>query len=171
MNLQKLKDLIVTFERLKEVGVPDDKFDRLLAHFMYEEHKGSLRNLFLDIDDIEKEKVKEKEMLLYHGLEDAIHGLAGYSSKVNNAKELRSYDKFFSGDGSIPFMINIMKSYFPKGVSNGASENGKYLFNKFKDNLLKNKDQYLDGKSTQWAHDYGHYEYIKLVIEKKYSVR
>lgn len=172
MNIKKLEETVESIKTMAHFGASDYDLIKELVEFLYEESDGSLLNYILIIDEIKKREVKQKEQTLYGGLEDAMHNLSSYSRKLHETKqplkELRALDRFLTGevDGNIASMIRIAMAYFPKGDSNGASENGKYFFERFKETLVANKDKYLTGDSSDWAKHYGYYDYIKMVIEK-----
>jgi hypothetical protein len=62
-------------------------------------------------------------------------------------------------------LINTMKAYFPNGKSDGASNNGKWFYDKFAKLLIKNKNKYLPGgDSYNWVEMFEHEEYINLIL-------
>ena len=107
-------------------------------------------------------------MILYGGLEDAMHLASNYSASAEHPKEMKSLDKlvFDPDDGNIAFIIRIAMAYFPSGTADGASFAGEDFFNKFVALILKHQSKYLTGDSKEWAQRYDYYDYIKLVVEK-----
>lgn len=168
MNISKLKEKIEEVELLNNLGTSDEEQTMVLAKFLYEESGGNLLQLILIIDAIKKDEYKKRELLLYRGLESAMHSFSRYSQNLEENKELNTlFDLYFGKeDGNIAFLIDIAKAYFPDGTYGGCSESGVYFFNKFKELLGKNKDKYLSGDCAEWAKSFGHYDYIKMVLEK-----
>ena len=172
MNIKKLEETVESIKTMAHFGASDSDLIKELIEFLYEESGGSLLNYILIIDEIKRRESKQKEQLLYGGLEDAMNNFSSYSRKLHKAKqpirELKALDDFIIGkdNGNIAAMIRIAIAYFPKGDSDGASENGKYFFGVFKEALMSNRDKYLIGDSSDWAKHYGYYDYIKMVIER-----
>jgi hypothetical protein len=141
-----------------------------LAEYLYDESDGNLLYYLTIIDDIRKKRIQEEKNVLYNGLQDAMHFMSHMSGLIdeNRTKDLKGLNKllFDPTDGNISFLINIVKAYFPDGTYGHAAQNGVEFFNKFRALLRKHKDQYLTGDSMDWAKRYGHYDYIKLVLEK-----
>ena len=170
MNIEKLKSVVKQIELGKYVGAPNSALIKLLVEFLYDESNGQLLEYFTLIDDIRKEKLREEKMILYRGLEDAMHSMSHLSSKIEE-KDMKGLDAinkiyFHPKDGNIAFLINIAKAYFPDGTYGHAANSGVDFFNKFRALLRKHKDKYLTGDSMEWAKNFGHYDYIKLVLEK-----
>ncbi|MFA5152825.1 MAG: hypothetical protein WC554_09720 [Clostridia bacterium] len=140
-----------------------------LVKFLYDSSNGKLLEYFFIIDEIRRDELKKEKQILYGGLEDAMHNLSSYSSTLEkNPRKIKTLDKilFDESNGNIAFLIRIAKAYFPSGTYDGCSEKGIYFFNKFCKILLRHKEQYLNGESTEWAKQHDYYEYIKLVIKK-----
>lgn len=170
MNIDKLKGVVTQIAFLRDCGVPDSTLVKTLVEFLYDESNGKLLEYFTMIDDIRKEKAKEERNIIMHGLEDAMHSMSHLSSKIDtkDMKALKAINKIYfdPDDGNIAFLINIAKAYFPDGTYGHAAQSGVEFFNKFRTLLRKHKDQYLTGESMDWAKRCGHYDYIKLVLEK-----
>lgn len=170
MNIDKFKTVAEQIVFLNHTGAPDSVMLKLLVEFLYDESEGRLLEYFTMIDDIRKAKLQEEKNILYQGLQDAMHSMSHMSSLVdeNKTKELKALNKLFFDptDGNIAFLINITKAYFPDGTYGHAAQSGVDFFNKFRALLRKNKDQYLTGDSMNWAKRLGHYNYIKLVLDK-----
>jgi hypothetical protein len=160
------------YEEIPESYILDkDKLESILMERLgIYESEGRLLEYFTMIDDIRKEKLREEKMILYHGLEDAMHSMSHYADSVDEGemKELKSINKLYFDptDGNIAFLINIAKAYFPNGTYDNAAISGVNFFNRFRKLLRAHKDEYLNGKSSQWAKTQGHYDYIKLVLDK-----
>lgn len=139
-----------------------------ILKLLYDYNNGNLIPMILFIDKLQKEEQENKNRILYGGLEDAMHNFSSLSNKLENNKikdAKESFNFYLNGD-NIAMVIRIAMGYFPKGNLNGASENDKWFFNKFKNMLMLNKEKYLNGDSTDWAKQHGYYEYIKLVIDQ-----
>jgi hypothetical protein len=170
MNIDKFREITQQIEFLKLTGAPDSVMIRILVEFLYDESQGKLIEYFAMIDDIRKEKLKEEKNVLYQGLQDAMHSMSHMSDTIEEGdiKTLKTLNKLFFDptDGNIAFLINIAKAYFPDGTYEHAATSGVNFFNKFRALLRKHKDKYLTGDSKDWAIQQGHYDYIKLVLEK-----
>jgi len=169
MDIIKLKNLVNKLAFAETLGASDNELISELVEFLYDESGGNLLSYFMIIDKLNKEKVKKENMILYRGLEDAMHMSSAFSKLIeeNNIKKLKNYFEIYfePNDGNIAFIINIMKAYFPDGKSQGASSSGHYFFEKGKELILKHKDKYLNGDSSEWAKSQNHYDYIKMFIE------
>jgi hypothetical protein len=170
MNIDKLHEVVKKIEFLKYCGSSDSALIRTLVEYLYDESNGKLLEYFTMVDDIRKEQLHKEKMVLYHGLEDAMHSMSHFSSKIDEGDmvALKAVNQIYFDptDGNIAFLINIAKAYFPDGTYGHAAQSGVEFFNKFRDLLRKHKDQYLTGDSMEWAKRFGHYEYIKLVLDK-----
>lgn len=170
MNIDKLKTVVKQIELGKYTGAPDSVLIKLLVEYLYDESQGKLLEYFTMIDDIRKAKLQEEKNILYNGLQDAMHSMSHMSGLIdeNKTRDLKALNKllFDPTDGNIAFLINIAKAYFPDGTYGHASQSGVEFFNKFRKLLRANKDRYLTGDSMDWAKRNGHYDYIKLVLDK-----
>ena len=170
MNIDKFKEVVHQIELLNQIGASDSTMLKTLVEYLYDESEGRLLEYFAMIDDIRKEKLHEEKMILYRGLEDALHSMSHYSETIDkeDMTALKAVNKIYFNpkDGNIAFLINIAKAYFPDGTYGHASASGVDFFNKFRALLRKNKDKYLNGDSKDWAIDLKHYDYIKLVLDK-----
>ena len=172
MDINKFKDVAEHIVLLHRTGAPHDSLIKELIEYLYEESEGRLLQYILLIDDIKRAESQKEKEILYGGLEDAMHGMTHYSGILKESKqplkEIKNYDKFLydNSDGNIAFLIRIARAYFPDGTYGHASNNGVLFFNQFRDLLRKNKDKYIDGESTEWAKQFGYYDYIKLVLGK-----
>lgn len=170
MNIDKLKEVVAQIEFLRQCGSSDRGLIKLLVEYLYDESNGKLLDYFAMVDDIRKEELHKEKIILYHGLEDAMHSMSHLSNKIeeNDMKALKAVNNiyFHPTDGNIAFLINIAKAYFPDGTYGHAAASGVDFFNKFRVLLRKHKDQYLTGESKEWAVRLGHYDYIKMVLEK-----
>ena len=168
MDLEKLQETVDQMRVMQQFGRNDSILVRYLLEFVYNEYGGNLTQIFLSINEMEKETQKKQNQILYGGLEDAMHLVANYSGVADKPKVIKILDRlvFNSDVGNISFIIRIAMAYFPTGTSERSSLAGKEFFTKFKDLLLKHKDKYLTGDSKNWADTYGYSDYIRLVIEK-----
>jgi len=176
MNIEKFKTVAEQIVMFNHMGTPDSALIKMLVEFLYDESEGRLLEYFTMIDDIRKEKLHEEKMVLYNGLQDAMHSMSHMSDIIEEEKlvdkekmkDLKALNKLFFDptDGNISFLIHIAKAYFPDGTYGHAANSGVNFFNKFRALLRKHKDQYLNGESKDWAIRNKHYDYIKLVLEK-----
>ena len=170
MNIEKFKNVAKQIELLKYTGAPDSVMLKILVEYLYDESDGKLLEYFTMIDDIRKEKLYEEKMILYHGLEDAMCSMSHFSDLIEEGEmtKLKGINKqlFNPTNGNIAFLINIAKAYFPDGTYGHAATSAVNFFNKFRKLLRTHKDKYLNGESTDWAKRLGHYDYIKLVLDK-----
>ena len=155
----------MTYKQLKEFtdnlaahghDLPDIYIEKLLIEFLYENSKTPVMDTILMLNDMEKKELKNVSNEKWLGLADAVCYL--------------SEEEFFkSHEGThIPSLIRIIKGNFPKGLesANRSSKAGKAFFANFQKVLLKNSDEYLNGKSKDWAKRYDYYDYIKMVVEQ-----
>jgi hypothetical protein len=148
----------------------DVELNNKLIQLLFDYNNGDIMKLFLQVDNLAKEKQKKHENVLYHAALDGM-GHTSYLSKLileGNVKECKKTAKyhFENSDGNIASLISVCKAIFNKAEHNG-SESGKWFFEKFVKLLIKNKYIYLEGgDSHDWAKTYDHLDYIKLVLEK-----
>jgi len=172
--LNKLQETINRLVELDQFGVlSDSEVNREVIKLIYKHTEGNLLPLILEVDNLNKEKSKEKELLLYQATEQGMHDFSCISKHVLediNIRQARKYTKVFLEEDNLAYIIYIVKAYFPNGNAEGASNNGRWFFNKFKDMLVKHKDKYLEGGSSyDWACNYNHIDYIKLVLKDAVS--
>ena len=172
MNLDKLQQLVHQLGFAQHLGASDSELIQQLVEYLYNETGGDLIQFFVLIDKLNKDKMKKENMILYRGLEDAMHHFSFFSEQSKKGNKIKPFVNFYfnNPEGNVAFIINIMKAYFPDGEVGGAANSGKYFFDKFKELLLKNKDKYLNGENTEWAKSQNHYDYIKMFIEKNNNV-
>lgn len=145
----------------------DKQLESALINLIYEKNKDNTLNLFLRIQELDKERIQKENNRLYRGLESGMHMFSSLSrSFLESKSEASSYLKEALDGDNISHLIIVCKSYFPKGKSDGASNNGKWFFSKFTDMLVKHRKKYEDGgEYYSWAKNQGHTEYINLVLE------
>lgn len=168
----QLKDLIENIE--SNPFIPKEK-DNLIQDYiiqlLFDYNDGNLLKAFLFIDQLNKERIKKENLILYRGLEDGMHNfvsLAKHLLEDSNSKQAKETANFYFKTNNIAMLINIAKAYFPKGNCNGASENGKWFFTQFKNLLKEYSSKYLEGGSSyDWAISYNHLDYIKKVLENE----
>lgn len=167
--IDKLKDLIYKFESIyigEELKVED------VVELLYNHTEGDLLPHFMIIDKLNKEKAKKEKLVMYQGTQDAIHQVSNLSQQLleeKTARQVRDSAKYYfnNEEGNIASLINIAKAYFSDGETHAASRAGVWWFNKFVTLLRDNSGRYLEGgNSHKWAKDFGHLEYIKLVLKK-----
>lgn len=170
--IDKLKEEL---DRLEEIGqlinISDGTITSSIINILYNHYQGNLFKIVMEIDNSAKEKAKEKELILYKGVEDGMHNFSSLAHHIledTNIRKARRFAKFFLEEDNIAMTINIMKAYFPGGTCKGASTNGQWFFNKFKEMLTKNKDKYLEGgNSYDWACNYKHIDYIRKLLKEE----
>lgn len=167
--IDKLKELIYKFESIYvggKLNVED------VIELLYKHTDGDLLPHFMIIDKLRKEEQKKEDFIKYQAIQDGMHQvstLSRYLLEEKTARQARDIAKYYfkREDGNVSSLINIAKAYFKDGTSKGCSLNGVWWFNQFVTLLNKNKCKYLEGGiSHEWAKDFGHLEYIKLVLEK-----
>lgn len=141
-----------------------------LMNIIYDEYKGKTLKLFLEIQDLDNKKKEDKLTEYYLGTEESMNMSCHIARSLleektsRQAKDIAKY--LFNGD-NIASLITICKVYFSTGDCTGASNNGRWFFNKFKDMLISNKEKYsLGGDSRNWADNFNHSKYIDLVLSK-----
>jgi hypothetical protein len=161
MDLKNLKLLIDSLI----VGKMSDSFaTREILKFLYANQAGSLREMILMIDEIEKEKSKEREALLCRGLEDAMHGFSNLASSIEN-RDGKTTSRLYFDSGNPAYLLWIARAYFKNATSDGCSQAGKYFFDKLVSLIITTRADYLPGgKSHAWAIEFGHLEYIQTIL-------
>jgi len=164
-----MSDLRKNLNKILNSGLSDSQIESELLNIIYERKKENMMTVFLQIQDLDKKRVQQENNLLYRGLEDGMHSLAGLSRELLDGKtkaKALSYYKMVFEDGNIAHLIGVCKAYFPSGKSDGASNNGVWFFKKFTELLVKNKEEYMKGGSSfRWTEMYKHAEYISLVLK------
>lgn len=168
-----LNDLLINMKSDIFYDTGDDKkvFNDII-NLLYYHSNGDLLPAFMLIDKLKKQDHKNEINEMYQGLEDGMHSMAMLSKHLIEDKTSRKAKEFANfyfdeTDGNIAYLINIAKSYFKNGTSDGCSNNGIWWFDNFVKILKKHKDKYLKGgASYDWACNYKHIDYIKLVLEK-----
>jgi hypothetical protein len=167
IDIKELKEIISHMELMEKIGTNDDDILYHLLNYLYDCTDKRLLELFIKIDEIEKLHLRRKEQILALGLQDAVHAIAAFSRDISLKNLEHANKQYFEDDNySIPFLINIIKAHFPDGISDDKSPAVVEVFNKFLNLLVKNKERFLTGVSSNWSKDYGHYDYLKLVLEK-----
>lgn len=169
--INKIKNLINNIESNIFIQDKDKVIINDLIELLYDHTNGNLLPYFMLIDKISKDKHKKELNEMYQGLQDGMHSMASLSSKLLEnksevkAKNLAKY--YFRDPEGFSSLINIAKAYFRDGTSKGCSWGGKWWFDNFLSILKEEKNKYLEGGSSHnWAKNYNHLEYIKLVLEK-----
>ena len=169
MNLQKPIKQILS-EALKNPFLNDDAgWERYLLELIYERNKENTMNLFLRISELDKKRLREEKMVLYHGLENGMHSFVHLSRLLMEEKTSRQAKDMLKHvfEGSdLTYILPICKAYFPDAKLHNASNNGRWFLNKFRDLVQRNKADFEEGgKSYDWAKINKHLDYIKLVLE------
>lgn len=164
-------DIRTQLEKILNNPLHTDKdINASLLHVVYEQNKGNTLELFLNIQELDKKRIRAENQLLYRGVESGMHSFSSLARTFLDNKtshKAKSLLKFMLEENNAPYLIDVCKAYFPSGESKGASNNGVWFFDKFKDMLLVNKDNYdKDGKDYKWAKMFNHLEYIELVLLK-----
>lgn len=139
-----------------------------LVNIVYDNYKENMLDLFLIISEKDKNRIKEEKNILYHGLQESMHNLSGIANDLLNQKtsrQAKDQTKYLFESDNIASLIQTCKAYFPDGTAKGASNSGKWFFETFKENVIKNKEHYLEGgKYYSWTQGSGNEDYIKLVL-------
>lgn len=146
----------------------DKELVKTLVGIVYNEHQDNTLNLFLQIQELDKKRIKAENQKLYLGLQDAVHNLSSYMS----CAEKRDWDKLltihemYTDDGNLAHLIQICKAYFPEGNSKGASNSGKKFFDVFANLVKRYQNNYIPetGTSHNWAKQFDYLDYLKLVL-------
>jgi len=67
-------------------GLSDSQIESELLNIIYERKKENMMTVFLQIQDLDKKRVQQENNLLYRGLEDGMHSLAGLSRELLDGK-------------------------------------------------------------------------------------
>ena len=152
----------------------DKHVKELLAEEVFKEYGDDATTLFMKFQELQRKKEKEANMILYHGLQDALHNLVGIGKPLledKTSRKAKAMTEILFKEGNIAYLINIMKAYFPSGKVGGASSNGAWLFDSFESLLVKNRTKYeKGGDSEDWARLMNHTDYIELIL-KNYDKR
>ena len=150
--------------------LPDSHIDSLMLDLVYSRNKENTMKLFLEIQEKDKKRIKKKNQKLYMGLEGAMNSFVGLSRALLDGKNKRKANDYLDliiKDGNIAYMIDVCKAYFPDGKPGGASNNGRWYFEQFKNMLLENKENFEEGgKDRRWAKSFDHLDYIELVLKE-----
>lgn len=142
----------------------------ILEDILYEKYKDDPSRLFTNINNrIISEQKKQQENII-KGLSDAVQHASMFMEYFVNgeSEEAKSVIETIIFSNNISFVINICKAYFPNGDYGFAPQASRWFFDKSVELILKEKDRYLEtGDSYTWAVQYGHIEYIKLIIKKQ----
>ena len=147
----------------------DKEMSTVLLDLIYEQHGDNTMAMFVKIQELEKKRVKEERLLLYRGLQDGIHNFVGVARKLKEEKTKRQandYLRIMFFEDDICSMISTCKAYFPKGISRGASSNGKWYFETFLNVLRKHGEKYKEGgDSYNWVKNNDHEDYLELIFK------
>lgn len=147
----------------------DNGVESEVLKLIYSKNKENTLNLFLKIQELDKKRIEEENMILYRGLEDGMHSLTSVCKHLleeKTSRKAKDYAKILFKEVNIAYLINICKAYFPEGNSKGASNNGKWFFEKFKEMVINNKEKYLEGgDSYKWVQMQGHESYINKILK------
>lgn len=148
----------------------DDAIKTELISIIHKEYKDDMLPLFLRIQQLDKEEQERKNRILYGGLEDAMHNMTNlgkYLLEEKTSRQAKDSAKFmFTGD-NIAYLIRVAMAYFPNAVSDGASNNGKWFFDKFVEMVLANRHKYQKGGNDRtWLQNMNYDKYIDLILEK-----
>ena len=170
-----MKSLKSTLENLilqLELGQSESEVYHQLINLIHSKYKDKMLPLFLRIQQLEVDRIKEEKLVLYKGVEESMHNtssLAKHLLEDKTSKQAKDFAKYLfeNFEGNIAMLINTMKSYFPNGTSEGTSNNGKWFYDKFVELLTKNKTKYLPGGSSyDWVQMFNHEEYINLILKE-----
>jgi hypothetical protein len=155
----------------EQFGISDGAVVKGILEILYDQSGGKLMEYFMMIDEIHKANTKKEHNLLYAAAQDGMHSSANLAQLLleeKTSRQAKDFAKhmFESGDG-LGYMINIAKSYFGKGNSDGASRIGKWWFNKFSKIIKENKGEFENTESHwyKWAERNNHLEYINLILK------
>lgn len=168
--INKIENYIQNIKSNPFYSLTDNDVRHNIIQILHDHYDGNLLSSFLEIEQLNKEKLQKEKDLLYFGLEDAMHNLSSVSRHLledSTSRQAKNYAKVLFTEDNLAYIIRIAKAYFPKGTCEGASINGKWFFNTFKDLLIKHKDKYLKGgDSYNWVCNFEHIDYINLVLSK-----
>ncbi len=153
-----------------QMGANDDDIISQMIDLVYEYHKEKTIIIFLQIQELERQS-KEKELaIMYHGLEDSLHNFASLTRAIldeKTSKQAKSKANEFINSDNLAYLIGMCMAYFPKGIHQGASNNGRWILNSFVEILRKNKEKYVEGgESYEWTEMMGYVDYINLIIKE-----
>jgi hypothetical protein len=151
----------------------DDKtiIDKLIK-LVYGFYQENTFPLFLAIQKLERDKMKEEVAIMYGGLEDSMNNFVSMARPLledkNNRAKLMAKEIMFSDN--LAYLIRICKAYFPDGKPHTAAQNGRWMLDAFVQILKENKSKYIiGGSSYDWAKNFGYVDYINLII-KEYNL-
>lgn len=148
----------------------EDAIKTELINLLHEEYKQDMLPLFIRIQQLDKEQVENEKRLLYGGLEDAMHNMVNisrYLLEEKTSRQAKDSVKFMFESNNIAYLIRVMMAYFPNATSKGASNSGKWVFDKFIKLVLDNRHKYQKGGNDRtWLQNMKYDKYIDLILEK-----
>lgn len=166
--IQKIKNTLHYCEQLK---LSNDNIKReVLKLFIEDSDPNSLLLIVSELIQANKDRELKEKTILQTGLQDSMHNFSNISKAILNddIKEAKNYVKMYfkPKNNNIAFISSIARAYFPDGISDGASETGKWFFEQFVKLLKNDPNMYINGDSKKWAEHVDIYDYLKLVLEK-----
>jgi len=146
----------------------ESDYTSALMGIIYRKYQGNTLKLFLEIQEMDRQRIEYKNQLLYRGLEDGMHlfsQLAQLLQDNRDSRKAKNRLEIVFSNSNPSFLINICKAYFTRGTAEGASRIGQWFFEKFKTMLEDSKESYQEGGSNyEWAESQDHLDYINLVL-------
>jgi len=155
-----------------ELGIPEDDVEKELLNFIYFKNKENTLNLFLRIQELDRQRIKEENNFYFQGLQDSLGSLGVIGEELLNKKDPKKAKAFaeFIFNENPSYLINCCKVYFPNAKSNGGSGATKFVMDKLVEMIRKNKSKYIKGgDSYDWTVMFKHDKYIELII-KEYNL-
>ena len=138
-----------------------------LVDIVYDAYKKDTLKLFLTLQEIERKEMEIERNNMYMGLTDSLGNLGIISQHLledKTSREAKAFTKeLFEGD-NIGYIMNAIKAAFPKGKVTNHNGAMVWVFNKFRDIVLKHSSMYLNGASKGWAMIFNHLPYLKKVF-------
>ena len=140
-----------------------------VLELLYTLEGGDLSKMILSIDRLNKIQTGKEMQIMRFGVDAGMSNMYSLCSKLllDNSKEAKKQAEYYfrNEDGNIASLIDIAKARFTTGTPKNYSISGQWWFNEFRNLLVQNKDKYLPGGSSyNWVVDFGHEEYINLVL-------
>lgn len=150
--------------------INESEYSRIVLGIVYDEHKEDTMAMFVQIQEKDKKRLRKEELKLKMAVENSMHSFIHIAKALLENKtshKAKAFAKYAVDDDDITYLIDTCKVYFPDGKAKYAAPNAKWFLDKFIQILKKHKDKWIEGGSSRdWAVQFGHAEYIDLVLSQ-----
>ncbi len=148
----------------------DSMIESKLMDMVYERNKGKTLQMFLKIQELDKQRIERELNLQMMAVSSGMHSLTHIIRLLTENKTSRKAKLFIemllNGEGGLSYIIDIGKAVFPKGKPTTHSNNGRWFFDKLEQQIVNNRESFKSGgDSYSWATNYNHLDFINLILE------